>query len=123
MPFNAWGAFIMGLLLAQGISQPFTLLMQSIAYNFYPLLTLLLVFVVIWSGKDIGDMKKAETRAEDSGLLLRQGAVPMMDDSIAMLDAKEGIASFLEKRSPAYPDKVSTDLPDTFPWWEEPVYK
>lgn len=38
-------------------------------------------------------------------------------------DAKEGIASFLEKRSPSYPDKVSTDLPDTFPWWEEPVYK
>jgi enoyl-CoA hydratase/carnithine racemase len=38
-------------------------------------------------------------------------------------DAKEGIASFLEKRNPAYPDKVSTDLPDFFPWWDEPVYK
>lgn len=38
-------------------------------------------------------------------------------------DAKEGIASFLEKRTPEYPDKVSTDLPDSFPWWEEPVYK
>jgi len=38
-------------------------------------------------------------------------------------DAKEGIASFLEKRSPSYPDKVSSDLPDSFPWWTEPVYK
>lgn len=38
-------------------------------------------------------------------------------------DAKEGIASFLEKRQPEYPDKVSTDLPDAFPWWEEPEYK
>lgn len=38
-------------------------------------------------------------------------------------DAKEGISSFLEKRNPRYPDKVSTDLPDFFPWWEEPVYK
>lgn len=37
-------------------------------------------------------------------------------------DAKEGIASFLEKRTPNYPDKVSTDMPDFFPWWEEPVY-
>lgn len=37
-------------------------------------------------------------------------------------DAKEGIASFLEKRSPVYPDKVSSDLPDFFPWWDEPVY-
>jgi len=38
-------------------------------------------------------------------------------------DAKEGIASFLEKRSPEYPDKVSSDLPDAFPWWDEPEYK
>ena len=38
-------------------------------------------------------------------------------------DAQEGIASFLEKRAPSYPDKVSTDLPDFFPWWDEPVYR
>jgi enoyl-CoA hydratase/carnithine racemase len=38
-------------------------------------------------------------------------------------DAMEGIASFLEKRAPAYPDKVSTDMPDFFPWWDEAVYK
>jgi enoyl-CoA hydratase/carnithine racemase len=38
-------------------------------------------------------------------------------------DAKEGIASFLEKRAPVYPDKVSTDMPDFFPWWEEALYK
>ncbi len=38
-------------------------------------------------------------------------------------DAKEGIASFLEKRGAVYPDKVSTDLPDFFPWWDEPAYK
>ncbi len=38
-------------------------------------------------------------------------------------DAKEGIASFLEKRDPVYPDKVSADMPDFFPWWDEPEYK
>jgi enoyl-CoA hydratase/carnithine racemase len=38
-------------------------------------------------------------------------------------DAMEGISSFLEKRAPQYPDKVSTDMPDFFPWWEEAVYK
>lgn len=38
-------------------------------------------------------------------------------------DAAEGVASFLQKRPPAYPNKVSSDMPDTFPWWEEPVYK
>ncbi len=38
------------------------------------------------------------------------------------VDASEGVASFLEKRAPKYPGKVSTDMPDFFPWWEEPAY-
>lgn len=37
-------------------------------------------------------------------------------------DAKEGIASFLEKRSPAYPGKVSADMPDFYPWWDARPY-
>ena len=34
-------------------------------------------------------------------------------------DAKEGIESFLEKRSPNFHLKSSRDMPDFFPWWEE----
>jgi enoyl-CoA hydratase/carnithine racemase len=37
-------------------------------------------------------------------------------------DAIEGISSFLQKRAPNYPDKVSTDMPDFFPWWDDPLY-
>ncbi len=37
-------------------------------------------------------------------------------------DAKEGVTSFLEKRSPAYPDKVSKDLPDIWPHWQAPTF-
>jgi enoyl-CoA hydratase/carnithine racemase len=37
-------------------------------------------------------------------------------------DAAEGIASFLQKRPAVYPDTVSADMPDFFPWWEEPLY-
>ena len=37
-------------------------------------------------------------------------------------DAKEGVASFIEKRLPDFPCKVSADMPDYFPWWEEPEY-
>jgi enoyl-CoA hydratase/carnithine racemase len=38
-------------------------------------------------------------------------------------DAKEGIASFLEKRPPAYPGKVSADMPDFYPWWDARPYE
>ncbi|MEI6418756.1 MAG: crotonase/enoyl-CoA hydratase family protein [Sphingomonadales bacterium] len=34
-------------------------------------------------------------------------------------DAREGVTSFLEKRTPVYPDTVSQHMPDVFPWWPE----
>ena len=33
-------------------------------------------------------------------------------------DAQEGVKSFLEKRPANYPGKVSSDMPEFFPWWE-----
>jgi enoyl-CoA hydratase/carnithine racemase len=35
-------------------------------------------------------------------------------------DAQEGVASFLEKRTADYPDRVSTDLPHFSPWMDDP---
>ncbi|MFT5577768.1 MAG: enoyl-CoA hydratase/carnithine racemase [Paraglaciecola psychrophila] len=33
-------------------------------------------------------------------------------------DAKEGVESFLEKRPAQFPGKVSSEMPEFFPWWE-----
>ena len=38
-------------------------------------------------------------------------------------DAREGIASFLEKRPANFTDRVSAGLPDVFPEWEEPEFR
>jgi enoyl-CoA hydratase/carnithine racemase len=38
-------------------------------------------------------------------------------------DAKEGVTSFLEKRTPNYPDKVSRDMPQPYPWRPTPPFK
>lgn len=38
-------------------------------------------------------------------------------------DAFEGVESFLQKRAPSFPGKVSKDLPEFFPWWDEPTFE
>src|SRR6202790_4922099 len=38
-------------------------------------------------------------------------------------DVKEGVMSFLEKRPAEFKNKVSTDMPDYFPWWNEREYE
>lgn len=40
-----------------------------------------------------------------------------------MADAHEGVQSFLEKRPANYTLKVSQDMPDFFPWWQEPEFR
>jgi len=87
LPFNAWGAFITGLLMAQGLDNAFGELLKATLFNFYPMLVIATLIFVILSGKDIGEMKTAEAR----GSLLRKGAVPMMSEEASEVPMKEGI--------------------------------
>ena len=41
-----------------------------------------------------------------------------IDSRGASGDAKEGVSSFLEKRPAKFKNKVSSDMPKFFPWWE-----
>ncbi|HZD65831.1 MAG TPA: crotonase/enoyl-CoA hydratase family protein [Acidimicrobiales bacterium] len=40
----------------------------------------------------------------------------------ASADGHEGVASFLERRQPQFPRRVSEGLPEVFPDWEEPAW-
>lgn len=91
IPLNAWGAFIMGLLIAQGIDNPLPVLASAMKFNFYPILTIGLVVLVILSKKDIGPMIKAEKRTRETGALMNKGAKPMISDAITAMDPKTGI--------------------------------
>lgn len=65
-PFNGWGALLLGLIgvqIAQGVIEgnKLSLLVYAIPLNFYAIVTMIVLFVIIYTGKDFGPMKKAET--------------------------------------------------------------
>jgi len=85
---STWVGFEVGLIqeamarLDQG-AQAYTFFLQSIPYSFYPLLTLLMVYLVAASGRDFGPMLKAEQRAFHLGQVLAPGSRPASDAPVA----------------------------------------
>ncbi len=57
-PLNAWGAYIMGLLMIYDNVDPFKTLVYAIPFNFYAILTLAFVFWLAFTGKEFGPMKR-----------------------------------------------------------------
>ena len=91
IPLNAWGAFIMGLLAAQGFTDPFQTMIKAAFVNFYAIFALLLVFILVVTQFDFGPMKKAEKRAREEGKLMNDDATPMISEELTDIDVKEGI--------------------------------
>ena len=91
IPLNAWGAFILGLLVTQGVADPIQVFVASIPLNFYALLALLLVLAVVITGRDFGPMVEAERRVREEGKLHRDGAEPLVSDEVIAIRAKEGV--------------------------------
>lgn len=91
IPFNGWGAFIMSLLVAEGFTDPFATMIRAVGYNFYPFLALLLVLIIIFSGKDYGPMRAAERRVREEGKLLSDGAQPMISDELTDVETAAGV--------------------------------
>lgn len=85
-------------------------LAREIADNAAPV-SVALIRQMLWKGTGMAHPMEAH-RVESRGIHFRARAG----------DASEGVASFLEKRPPNFADRVSTDMPDFYPWWEEPGY-
>jgi len=88
IPFNAWGAYVAALLVTEGVDGAFGVVLSAVMFNLYALAAIGILLFVILSGKDFGPMCTAEQR----GTLLRDGAVPMVDEDISELEAEPGIA-------------------------------
>jgi len=70
-----------------------------------------LIRQMMWRGLGMNHPMEAH-RVDSRGILSRGRSE----------DVAEGITSFFEKRPPTFPNRVSGDMPEFFPWWEEPTY-
>lgn len=58
--FNGWGAYVAGLLAANGVSDEFSVLFKTIAVNFYAWLALVAVFATVLIGRTFGPLAQVE---------------------------------------------------------------
>lgn len=86
-------------------------LAREIADNTAPV-SVALVRQMIWRGLEMAHPMAAH-RIDSRGILSRT----------ASSDAAEGVAAFMEKRPAVFPDRVSQDMPDFFPWWDDEPYR
>lgn len=91
IPLNAWGAFVIGLLLKQNVENPVAAFLSSMPYNFYAIAAMALVFASIVFDRDVGPMRAAEHRVRHEGKILRDGATPLISAEVTMVQAKPGI--------------------------------
>jgi enoyl-CoA hydratase/carnithine racemase len=63
---------------------------------------------MLW--RQLGSPHPLSANRLESTALLALGAMP---------DAREGVAAFKEKRPARFPSRVSRDMPDFYPWWQE----
>ncbi len=68
IPFNAWGAYILGILGGLGVAEPLGTFLVAIPLNLYAVLALALAGISAWFGLDIGPMKRAQERTQQGEL-------------------------------------------------------
>ncbi|MEI6857220.1 Na+/H+ antiporter NhaC family protein [Psychrilyobacter sp.] len=96
IPLNGWGATLLGIIGIQvtaGVisGNPVEILVKSLPYQFYSMITIVSVLFYIWTGKHWGPMKKAENRASKEGKLMRDGATPLVSTDTTEIKTKEGV--------------------------------
>ncbi|MAB80580.1 MAG: sodium:proton antiporter [Planctomycetes bacterium] len=95
--FSTWIAFEVSTfnhqLPAAGLptSDGYAVFLRTVPYSFYCFLTLYMVGLIALTGRDLGPMLSAEKRARTTGLLIAEGATPMVSEKATDMTCAEGV--------------------------------
>ena len=96
-PFSGWLASMVGYLVSGGVpdGEATSILFQSLGFNFYCIMAVVLCLVLALFQKDIGPMAKAEKRAAETGLLDDPAHAPKEETSAVASTAKPRACNLL----------------------------
>jgi len=90
IPLNGWGAYVLGLIAAQGITEgAVTLLVSALLFNFFSIGAIFFSLFLAISGAGFGPMRKAEKRAAETGQLIRPDSKPLIAEEVADIQPVE----------------------------------
>lgn len=90
VPLNGWGAYVLGLLAAQGLeAHSVGLLARAIPWNFFALAAIAFAGILAWTGWGFGPMRQAERRASERGELVRPGGTPLVSEDVTEIEPED----------------------------------
>ena len=79
-PISSWAAAVSGFARGAGADSGMSLFLQAIPFNFYALLTIVMMLFLAFTGFDYGPMKKHEINAKENGDLFTSGTKQAVED-------------------------------------------
>ena len=79
-PISSWAAAVAGFARGAGAENGISLFIQAIPYNFYALLTIVMMIFLALTGLEFGPMKKHEINAKEKGDLFTSGTIEAIED-------------------------------------------
>ncbi len=80
IPFNAWGALVLGILGGLGVADPLNVFVRSIPINLYAIAAVALAGFTAWTGLSLGPMRQAEARAAEGKVLSPEGELTVDEE-------------------------------------------
>ena len=94
-PISSWAAAVAGFAKGAGAESGMSLFISAIPYNFYALLTIVMMITIVLLKFDYGPMKKFEKNAQENGDLFTTSPLEKVDEEFNMQNEKGRVCDLI----------------------------